>query len=143
MDCKIFQNIVIKFVERDLSENELNDAQKHIEQCEECRKKYEFVSLSLGYIEKEKQTQVNQFIETRIIQKIQPKTKSKLVKILQPTLIAALFIISIFIGNLLANVIMQKNYSAGSQQITTKTDTISTYVVNDLSTEDYQFINNQ
>lgn len=143
MNCTEFQNILLKYTSGELSAEMNQNIERHLTECSECRKKYTFFVSTLQLLQHERQIVVNPFVETRILEAIKPKQKSKLIAVLKPIFIAATLIISIFIGNIFANVISQHIYVNQTKQFTQNQDTISSFVVNDVSNDYLQFLNNQ
>lgn len=145
MKCTEFENKIIDFLEKKLSESETSKFEKHKASCKTCKQKLLFIESTFNFIETEKKENVNQFISTRIISKTEA-TNNKFVlvkKALQPIMAAAMITIAVIFGNFLSETYLKTNNQITYNQDSIFIDKPVQFVINDISYEDYYFINSQ
>lgn len=146
MNCKEIEKKLIFFIEDDLDLSEKNEISEHIANCKNCSMKLALIKKSFDFIEKEKKLKVNPFISTQILAKIQNKSKKEktvFTKIMQAVLVATFLILAVWIGNFVSNSInslQTKNYQV---QNTNTLDNSVQFAINDISYQDYKFIEAQ
>lgn len=145
MNCLDFEHKIIDYIESNLSEQEKLTFEKHMLSCSTCKSKLEFFKSTFEVIENEKQSNVNSFIETRILSEVKATNNNKTIykKVLQPIFVAAMLAVVIWTGNILSNVYINSNTQITYNQDTSVIDKTVQYAINDISYEDYYFINSQ
>ena len=143
MNCKNIENKLIFYIEDKLSDSENLQIRQHLEKCSECSKKAEFIRLSLASIGCQESEKVNPFIATRILSKIETDKKLSVKKVLQPVFIAILVLFTILLGNFSANTYFKYKYKVADYQDITPLDKTEQFVANDISYDDYYFVNSQ
>lgn len=146
MNCKEIENKLIFYLDKELPTIEQNEISKHLEKCKSCSTKLALIKSSFNFIEKEKDEELNPFITTQIMARIEAetkKTKSVFIKILQPISIAALLILAILIGNFASKSYNSLETENLQTQNTNTIDNSEQFVINDISYEDYYFIASQ
>ncbi len=145
MNCKDFEHNIINYLEKNLSETQNNNFLKHYNKCDKCKKKLKYFKKSFEIIENQKKTEVNPFIETRILSEINATKKENTIfkKILRPVFIASFMFLALFLGNFIAEKYI--NYKVQSVNITKNNniDKSVQFAINDITYEDYYFINSQ
>lgn len=146
MTCKEIENKLIFFIEDNIDFSEKKEISEHLTNCKNCSLKLALLQRSFSFIEKEKELKVNPFISTQILSKIQKKSKKEktvFIKILQPALVAAFLILAIWIGTFVSksiNSLQTNNYQV---QNTQTIDNSVQFAINDISYQDYKFIEAQ
>ncbi len=145
MNCKDIENKLIFFIEGKLPDAENLQIKQHLEKCSECSKKAEFIRLSLAFSDTEKNEKVNPFVTTRILSKINTNRNVKISvkKVLQPVFVAVLLFFTIWLGNFSANTYFNYEYKIVDYQDTTTLNKTEQFVANDISYDDYYFVNSQ
>jgi predicted anti-sigma-YlaC factor YlaD len=111
MNCKKIQNDLIFFIEGEINAVRKSVIENHINECPECIYLYNKLKESFEIINKEKETESNPFLNTRIQEKIRIIKyqtdkiilKPLLVKIIQTAAIIILLTGGIFFGFNLGN----------------------------------------
>lgn len=145
MNCLDFEHKIIDYIESNLSEQEKLSFEKHMLSCSACKSKLEFFISTFEVIENEKHLKVNSFLETRILSKVKVTKNNKIIykKVLQPIFIAAMLAVVILVGNILSDAYINFNTQITYNQDTSVIDKTVQYAINDISYEDYYFINSQ
>lgn len=145
MNCKDIENRIIFYVENRLTDVESKSIEQHISECTSCKMKYDIIKAAYNTIEDEKNIQVNPFISTRILQKIEESKRPKVFvkKVLQPAIIGLTMIMGIWFGNIIADNYVGNTIQNAQVDNSQNVDESVQFVVNDIIYEDYYFLNSQ
>ena len=104
MDCNYIKNNLFAIAEKRLNEADLVRVTEHVSRCSSCAGTLESFSLFVDAIDREKQTQFNPFLATRILSKMEAhgdtreKESFSLPKVLKPVLAISLIILAVLTG---------------------------------------------
>ncbi len=141
MNCKEVQNNLIFYVDNELDDVKKKIIGEHLQSCEVCREKYEFLKNTMSFIEEQSQQKANPFVTTRILAEIkQEKRQSYWAKVLNTVAIAAMLVIAVFAGKLAADFYIYKNQNTAITSIETQDD-LEQYVFYDIQSFDYYYLN--
>jgi len=142
MECKNVNKKLIFYIDDKLPLDETLEIQKHLNECEQCNAKYEFLKQILSQIEADRDIRPNDFIATRILAKL-PATekKYKLKKVLSPVLIAIFMFFAIILGKLTAD-FYYTNELKNQVEYVSK-DNFDQYVIEELDYTSYYYVENQ
>jgi predicted anti-sigma-YlaC factor YlaD len=71
MNCKILHNGLFLYAEGSLPSDRMKTVESHLEECEGCRRFIEYLQESLMVIEREKESDHNPFLSTRILAELE------------------------------------------------------------------------
>ena len=143
MECKNIEILFWDLIDNKLDIETKNEILNHLENCSVCKEKYILLLKTNEIIESQRDASVNPFIETRIIQKIESQKSYKFQKILQPALIAILILFSVFFGSKTATFITKQTQKSTNNLLYQNNDSVYFYVFNNVTQEEYQFLNNK
>ncbi|MBN2662606.1 MAG: zf-HC2 domain-containing protein [Bacteroidales bacterium] len=145
MTCKNVEHKIADYIESSLSDKEKLAFEKHLLSCDSCKHKVEFFEKTFDCIENEKQIKVNSFLETRILAKIEATNNNKSIykKVLQPVFVAVMLGLVVWFGNILSDVYLNVSTQVAYSQDTSVIDKTVQFAINDITYEDYYFINSQ
>ncbi len=141
MTCKDIENKLIFYIEKNLSDDENKKIAQHLQHCQECQAKYNFLTKNFEFIELEKQINANPFVAAAIVSKIdttQSHKKIQAIKILQPVAIAAMLILAVLLGKITGNLYNSVNSENITQ--TYQPDEITDYAIADIPYSEYYFV---
>ncbi len=80
MNCKIIHDDLFLYAERSLPSDRMKTVESHLEECEDCRRFIEYLKESLMVIEREKESDYNPFLGTRILAELESVRERSLFK---------------------------------------------------------------
>jgi predicted anti-sigma-YlaC factor YlaD len=104
MNCKTVHNKLIFFLEKELSDSELNLVQEHLESCSECALFAEEMKLTLSILESDKVLEENPYFYTRVKARLENQEQEVwsgrpvLVRILQPIAFSIILLLGVYGG---------------------------------------------
>lgn len=115
MDCKAIEKKLIFYLEGEITDEESKIISNHLEVCNLCAAKIQYLKESFQVIETEKSTEVKPFLYTRIQSRMLPKENTVRRWILAPMAIASVLTIGVIVGTMVGK--MTINQSNSSAQI--------------------------
>ncbi len=124
MNCKVLHKKLIFFLEKELTENEMDQISAHIRECESCGLFLEEMRKTLGIIEVEKMPETNPFLYSRVKVKLEnlgetspaPGWLEQLKPALQPIAFSIVLVLGIYSGFKIGNTGEQTIGTAVAQQ---------------------------
>ena len=104
MKCKNVHNKLIFFLEKELPVSEMEQVQKHLDECSECARFTAEMKNTLQILDNDKVNDENPFFYTRVKERLakqaeeQPAVRPVLVRILQPVAFSILLLLGIYGG---------------------------------------------
>ncbi|KJF42944.1 anti-sigma factor family protein [Draconibacterium sediminis] len=104
MKCKSVHNKLIFFLEKELPVSEMEQVQKHLDECSECARFTAEMKNTLQILDNDKVNDENPFFYTRVKERIakqaeeQPAVRPVLVRILQPVAFSILLLLGVYGG---------------------------------------------
>jgi len=109
MKCNILNSDLILYAERSLPAERRDLLESHVSECEECRAFLAFLVKSMTLIDKDKETDQNPFLYTRIMAKMEADEKQTWSQ--HKSFIPALVFSAIFLAGILGGIKIGKLYS--------------------------------
>jgi hypothetical protein len=116
MNCKEVEIRMTDYLERNLPDGQLKLMESHVLQCSSCSLLMNKLQEAYSIIEKEKKVEINPFIYTRIMAKLESIERASLPeyipvyqRILKPAIIIALLVTGLFIGTLIGGMYSEKD----------------------------------
>ena len=104
MKCKSVHNKLIFFLEKELPVSEMEQVQKHLDECSECARFTAEMKNTLQILDNDKASNGNPFFYTRVKGRLskqaeeQPAVRPVLVRILQPVAFSILLLLGVYGG---------------------------------------------
>lgn len=104
MKCKNVHNKLIFFLEMELPVSEMEQVQKHLDECSECARFAAEMKNTLQILDNDKVNDENPFFYTRVKERLskqaeeQPAVRPVLVRILQPVAFSILLLLGVYGG---------------------------------------------
>lgn len=110
MDCKQINKKLIFYIEKSLSDFEMQEIKSHIKKCDSCKQLSAILESSLNVIDEEKKVTTNPFLHTRVMQQIENRKEKtsfahqfSIKRVLQPAFYSIILIVGIGFGVTLGN----------------------------------------
>ena len=141
MNCKEVQNNLIFYIDNELDDVKNKIISEHLQTCDVCREKYEFLKQTMLVIDEHTEQQTNPFIATRILAKAKEERRvNYMAKVLNAVAIVAMLIIAVLAGKLAADFYIYSNQNTAITSIETQDD-LEQYVFYDVQSSDYYYFN--
>ncbi len=141
MNCKEVQNNLIFYIDNELDDVKNKIISEHLQTCDVCREKYEFLKQTMLVIDEQTEQQANPFIATRILAKAKEERRvNYMAKVLNAVAIVAMLIIAVLAGKLAADFYIYSNQNTAITSIETQDD-LEQYVFYDVQSSDYYYFN--
>ncbi|WP_163322387.1 anti-sigma factor family protein [Draconibacterium mangrovi] len=107
MKCKNVHNKLIFFLEKELPVSEMEQVQKHLDECSKCARFAAEMRNTLQILDNDKVNDENPFFYTRVKERLskqaeeQPAVRPVLVRILQPVAFSMLLLLGVYGGFML------------------------------------------
>ena len=102
MNCKEVHTNLIFYLEQTLHPDKMHEIEEHLAQCPACQAELDFLASTLAIIDQEKSPQVNPFLATRIIGRIEdnhlPFSLPRWKRVVQPLVFTMLFVVAMWFG---------------------------------------------
>ena len=104
MNCKKAHKKLIFFLEKELSNSEMNLVKEHLNNCSECALFVEEMKLTLGILERDKVVEENPYFYTRVKARLENQkqemivSRPVLVRILQPIAFSLILMLGVYGG---------------------------------------------
>ena len=143
MNCKDVENKLIFYLENECDTRNAELIREHLNTCKSCRSKYEYLKETFAYIDEQTADQVNPFIKTRIMSKIHANKRSVIIaKTLSAVAFAALLIVAVLAGKLVADFYLNSSVSNIENVVSTgNPDDFEQYVFYNQDFSEYYFYN--
>ena len=103
MNCKKVEQLLIFYIDRELSDKEMAQVSSHIGECASCATKMEFMKSNLAYFDTMQEVKVKPFLYMRIVARMQELVNIPVRRVLVFMSIAATIMLGVLMGNFIVN----------------------------------------